>query len=127
MEPRHIVWITLDNRLFSTRYGFGGESEFGTFLHQFLVRILEATKLSDDETEYRSDYKSVQVGTYYGGGTNGPSKRYHVPEAVAQCFYSLNKNLRKKAEAFCTDQEAKGKNLLLQMLKSDVLGEALSS
>lgn len=127
MEGRHIVWITLDPRLFSIRYGFGEASEFGTFLHHFLVKILDATKLSEDETEYRSDFKSVQVGTYYGGGTNGPSKRYHVPEEVAECFYSLNINLRKKAETFCSEQEAKGKNLLLQMLKSDVLGEALSS
>ena len=126
MEPRHIVWITLDKGLFSTRYGFGETSEFGFFIHQFLVDILEATKLSEDETEYSTDFKSIQVGTYRESGRNGLSKRYHVPESVAECFYRLSGSLREKATSFCEQQEAVGKNLLLQMLRSDVLGEALS-
>ena len=126
MEPRHIVWITLDKRLFSVRYGFGETSEFGCFIHRFLIDMLEATKLSEDETEYRTDFKAVQIGTYREGGNNGLTKRYHVSEPVAECLYRMAGNLRKNAVAFCKQQESVGKNLLLQMLKSDILGEALS-
>ena len=126
MEPRHMVWITLDKGLFSTRYGFGEASEFGFFIHQFLIDMLEATKLSEDETEYRTDFKSVQIGTYRECSHNGISKRYHVPESVAECFYRLSGSLRGKAASFREQQEAVGKNILLQLLKSDVLGEALS-
>ncbi len=108
----------MDKGLFSTRYGFGEASEFSFFIHQFLVDMLEATKLSEDETEYRTDFKSVQIGTYKEGH-NGLSKRYHVPESVAECFCRLSGTLRKTATSFREQQEAVGKNLLLQMLKSD--------
>ena len=124
MEPRHIVWITLDKRLFSQSYGFGETSEFSAFIHQFLVDMLEATKLSDDQTERRTDFAAVQIGTYREGHS-GQSKRYHVPEGVAECFHRLNVNLRKYAVLFCEQREEVGKNFLIQMLKNDVLGEAL--
>lgn len=124
MEPRHIVWITLDPDLFSIRYGFGEGAKLGAFLHSFLINTLDAVKISDDQAEYRSDYSAIQVGTYREGD-NGKSRRYHVSEGVAAAFYGLAMRLRDNAAEFSKAKEAVGKNLLLQMLKSDVLGEAL--
>lgn len=122
-DQRHSVWITLDERLFSKRYGFGESSEFGAFIHKFLIGILEATKSSDDEPE---DVYSVQIGVYRKSPKE-KTKIYHVPEGIAKCFYALNLKLRDKTIAFCNEYEDTGKNLLLQMLKSDVIGESLQN
>lgn len=124
MEPRHIVWITLDPYIFSVRSGIGPGSLLAGLLHKFFIEVLEATKVSDDQTEYRTDYRAVQVGVYKDSGSNGPNRRYHVPEPIAAAFYAMNKDLSMAAKQYAEQKEGIGKNLLIQMLKSDIIGEA---
>lgn len=124
MEPRFFIWITLDVELFCIRSGFGTKTALGERLHRFLLDILEACKLSDADTPLKTDYRTVQIATYHEG-RNNETKTFHVSESVAVTFAEFNHHLRKSVTDFADIKEAVGKNLLLQMLKSDVLGESL--
>ena len=123
-ESRHFVWITMDENLFSIRYGFGEGSIFGSYLHGFIISILDDCKLGDEKYSWSKDYRPVQVGTY-SESNSGDTRYYHVSEEIAKAFYGLNGKLRGIVEGFAAEKEAVGKNILLQMIKSDVIGEAL--
>lgn len=123
MEPRNIVRITLDVETFARRTGIGEGTELATIIHKFLISILNASKISDDESEYRTDFRPVQICTSTENNSV-PSRRYHVSEDIAAAFYDLNRRLRDACNEYAEQKEALGKNLLVQMLKSDIIGEA---
>lgn len=92
--------------------------ELGDLLHDFFIKICNATNIPDEKPTYPPD---IMLGVYKD--SQDDKHIFVVPYAIGEALWIFHKDIDKAIETALNAAEKKGQNLLINQLKDDIISK----